>query len=141
MSPVLKKISCTIPSTGEGTSKTTLSVSRSTIFSSRCTMSPTFLCHVAIVASTTDSGKTGTLISIDLFAILYDPLIIIVMLAILKLVVVWRVILDSPQQVPQQIPCRNGLFLDLAVNNFQYDAWLQTMPLDFAALLGTKLFF
>src|SRR5690606_26479590 len=52
------------PSTVDGTSSTTLSVSRSTMFSSRLTASPTFLCHDAMVASVTDSGRTGTLISV-----------------------------------------------------------------------------
>ena len=43
---------------------TTFSVSISTIFSSTLTLSPTCLCQVATVASDTDSGKTGTFISI-----------------------------------------------------------------------------
>src|SRR3546814_3579856 len=54
------------PSTVEGTSSTTLSVSRSTRFSSRLTASPTFLCHDAMVASDPDSGRTGTLISVEM---------------------------------------------------------------------------
>src|SRR3990167_3028868 len=52
------------PSDGAGTSSITLSVSRSTMFSSRLTISPAFLCHVDTVASDTDSGKSGTLTSI-----------------------------------------------------------------------------
>jgi hypothetical protein len=58
------------PSTVEGTSNTTLSVSRSTMFSSRLTASPTFLCQVAMTASETDSGRTGTLISMAMSGVL-----------------------------------------------------------------------
>src|SRR6056297_1464916 len=63
-----------IPSAGAGTSSTTLSVSRSTRFSSRAMASPGFLCHLATVASETDSGKLGTLISIliDCCSLLYS---------------------------------------------------------------------
>jgi hypothetical protein len=52
------------PATGAGTSSTTLSVSRSARFSSRATASPGFLCQVTSVASATDSGSLGTLISV-----------------------------------------------------------------------------
>src|SRR5688572_18341056 len=51
------------PLTGAGTSSTTLSVSRSARFSSRLTLWPTCLCQVTSVASATDSGSWGTLIS------------------------------------------------------------------------------
>src|SRR3970040_1352056 len=64
VAPTSNLISLSTPSTGDGTSSTTLSVSRSTRFSSRLTASPGFLCHVAMVASETDSGRTGTLISV-----------------------------------------------------------------------------
>src|SRR5690606_10331579 len=64
VSPSLNLISLSTPSTGEGTSSTTLSVSRSTRFSSRVTASPAFLCQPAMVASETDSGRTGTLTSV-----------------------------------------------------------------------------
>ena len=63
VSPDWRRISLITPSTGEGTSSTTLSVSRSTRFSSRLTASPAFLCQLAMVASETDSGRTGTLTS------------------------------------------------------------------------------
>ncbi len=66
VSPVWKRISLMMPATGAGTSRTTLSVSRSTRFSSRATASPTFLCQAAMVASETDSGRTGTLTSVDM---------------------------------------------------------------------------
>src|SRR5690606_3500563 len=64
VSPSENLISFSTPSTGEGTSSTTLSVSRSTRFSSRLTGSPAFLCQLAMVASETDSGRTGTLTSV-----------------------------------------------------------------------------
>jgi hypothetical protein len=58
-------ISCTItPALGAGSSRTTLSVSMSIMFSSRETASPTFLCHDSRVASATDSDSWGTLTSI-----------------------------------------------------------------------------
>jgi hypothetical protein len=66
VSPTWWRISFSTPSTGAGTSSTTLSVSRSTRFSSRFTASPAFLCQVAMVASETDSGRTGTLSSMDM---------------------------------------------------------------------------
>ena len=53
-----------VPSAGATTSSTTLSVSMSTRFWSRFTASPAFTCQVAMVASATDSGRTGTFISI-----------------------------------------------------------------------------
>ena len=65
VSPSLCRISEIEPSAGATTSKTTLSVSMSTRFWSRDTASPGWTCQVAIVASATDSGNTGTLISTD----------------------------------------------------------------------------
>jgi len=62
--PSANLISFSTPSTGDGTSRTTLSVSRSSRFSSRLTASPTFLCQVAMVPSATDSGSTGALTSV-----------------------------------------------------------------------------
>src|SRR5690606_18978377 len=56
-------ISFKTPSLGAGTSSTTLSVSKSTRFSSRRTSSPAFLCQLTSVASVTDSGSCGTLTS------------------------------------------------------------------------------
>ena len=55
-----------IPETDAGTSRVTLSVSNSTIGSSTSTKSPCFFIHLETVASTTDSPKTGTRISIPL---------------------------------------------------------------------------
>ena len=55
--------SLSTPFTGAGTSSTTLSVSRSARFSSRVTDWPACLCQVTSVASATDSGSCGTLIS------------------------------------------------------------------------------
>ena len=46
---------------GDVTSTLTLSVSSSTITSSIVTESPTFLSHLATVASATDSPKVGTI--------------------------------------------------------------------------------
>src|SRR5262245_1454199 len=45
----------------------TFSVSSSKSVSSRATASPGFLCHLATVASVTDSGKLGTLISMVMY--------------------------------------------------------------------------
>ena len=59
VSPSFLTISLITPSPGATTSSTTLSVSISTISSSRSHCSPGFLCQVAIVPSATDSGKTG----------------------------------------------------------------------------------
>ena len=53
-----------MPAIGAGTSRTTLSVSKSTRFSSRATASPGCLCHPTSVASATDSGSCGTRTSI-----------------------------------------------------------------------------
>src|SRR5690554_5157474 len=53
-----------VPSAGATISKTTLSVSTSTINSSRSIGSPGFLYQVATVPSAIDSGKVGALISI-----------------------------------------------------------------------------
>src|SRR5690606_2457067 len=64
VSPSPFKISALLPSAGATTSSTTLSVSISTISSSRLTDSPGFLCLVAIVPSAMDSGNVGALISI-----------------------------------------------------------------------------
>ena len=64
VAPSSKRISDRTPALGATTSSTTLSVSISTRFWSCSTASPTFTCHVAIVASATDSGNTGTLISV-----------------------------------------------------------------------------
>src|SRR5688572_15966349 len=61
--PSAATICLMMPSTGAGTSSTTLSVSRSTRFSSRRTESPGFLCQATSVASATDSGSCGTLTS------------------------------------------------------------------------------
>src|SRR5438067_2014603 len=52
------------PADGAGSSRTTLSVSMSIMFSSRATASPTFLCQDSRVASATDSDSWGTLTSI-----------------------------------------------------------------------------
>jgi len=67
-SPSLARISVSTPSAGAGTSSTTLSVSRSSRFSSLCTGSPSFLCQVSTVASVTDSGRVGTRISMGIKA-------------------------------------------------------------------------
>ena len=61
--PSAATICLMMPSAGAGTSSTTLSVSRSTRFSSRRTGSPAFLCQATSVASATDSGNCGTLTS------------------------------------------------------------------------------
>src|SRR5690606_9025916 len=66
VSPSPFKISSITPSAGATTSSTTLSVSISTISSSREQASPGCLCQVATVPSATDSGKTGALISVDI---------------------------------------------------------------------------
>src|SRR6202142_3212794 len=54
------------PSAGAGSSSTTLSVSTSIRFSSRATVSPTFLCQLSSVASATDSESCGTLTSTNM---------------------------------------------------------------------------
>src|SRR5690606_14145049 len=64
VSPSENVSSLITPSTVDGTSGTTLSATSSTMFSSRLTASPTFLCQAAMDASATDSGRTGTLISV-----------------------------------------------------------------------------
>src|SRR6266851_4234061 len=51
---------------GAGNSSTTLSVSTSIRFSSRLTASPAFLCQLTSVASTIDSGRTGTFTSMSM---------------------------------------------------------------------------
>ena len=63
VSPSSARISVRMPDSSAGTSRTTLSVSISTITSSTSTESPGFLCHAATVASLIDSGKTGTFTS------------------------------------------------------------------------------
>src|ERR1700754_1268783 len=68
--PSSNLISFSTPSTGEGTSSTTLSVSRSSRFSSRLTASPAFLCQVAMSAAETHWGRTGTLTSMDMLVLL-----------------------------------------------------------------------
>ena len=68
VAPSANLISLSTPSTGDGTSNTTLSVSRSSRFSSRLSASPAFLCQVAMVARDTDSGRTGTLTSVAMRA-------------------------------------------------------------------------
>ena len=67
MSPESFSISVSVPSIGEATSITTLSVSISASSSSIFTVSPTLLYHVNIVPSGTDSGKSGALISVAMF--------------------------------------------------------------------------
>ncbi len=68
--PSLTLMSLSVPDAGAGTSSTTLSVSRSTRFSSRMTDSPAFLYQLTSVASVTDSGSCGTLISIVIVVLL-----------------------------------------------------------------------
>ena len=63
VAPVSWIISPITPSAWATTSSTTLSVSISTNTWSRVTASPVLTCQVAMVASATDSGSTGTLIS------------------------------------------------------------------------------
>ena len=67
VAPSATRTSCKMPSLGEGTSSTTLSVSSSTSFSSLRTGSPGERCQFTNVASLTDSGSCGTLISIVTF--------------------------------------------------------------------------
>src|SRR5450631_69518 len=64
--PSGRRISMITPESGAGNSSTTLSVSTSIRFSSRLTASPAFLCQATSVASTIDSGKTGTFTSISM---------------------------------------------------------------------------
>src|SRR5207244_8829611 len=64
--PSGRRISVITPESGAGNSSTTLSVSTSIRFSSRLTASPAFLCQLTSVASTIDSGRTGTLTSISI---------------------------------------------------------------------------
>ena len=58
--PSFALISDNIPSTGDGTSRFTLSVSNSTSGSSVSILSPLFFNHFATVASVILSPKTGT---------------------------------------------------------------------------------
>ena len=71
VAPSCSTISTITPACGAGNSNTTLSVSKSMMFSSRATASPTFLCQVIKVASDTLSGNTGTVTSI--IDILHSP--------------------------------------------------------------------
>src|SRR5262245_49177437 len=64
VSPDFTAISARTPDAGAGTSTVTLSVSSSTRGSSAATASPACLNHWPTVASTTDSPKLGTLISV-----------------------------------------------------------------------------
>src|SRR5690554_744007 len=64
VSPSSTNTSCKVPASSATTSSTTLSVSISTISSSRSTRSPGFLCQAATLPSATDSGKVGVLISV-----------------------------------------------------------------------------
>ena len=64
VSPVLTAISDNTPEAGAGTSIVTLSVSSSTKGSSVVTASPACLNHWPTVASTTDSPRAGTRISV-----------------------------------------------------------------------------
>src|SRR5208337_1273983 len=63
VSPSLTATSLSTPAAEAGTSIVTLSVSSSTSGSSTATKSPAFLNHLPIVASVTDSPRTGTRIS------------------------------------------------------------------------------
>src|SRR6267154_3842415 len=64
--PSGRRISVITPESGAGNSSTTLSVSTSIRFSSRLTGSPAFLCQLTSVASTIDSGRTGTFTSMSM---------------------------------------------------------------------------
>jgi hypothetical protein len=64
VSPSATLISDSAPTAVEFTSTVTLSVSSSHSASSMATASPTFLNHLATVASVTDSPRAGTLISV-----------------------------------------------------------------------------
>ncbi|GBF29626.1 hypothetical protein MnTg03_01202 [bacterium MnTg03] len=72
VSPVSKAIDSMTPALVATISSTTLSVSRSTTFSSTSTLSPTFLCHSPRVPSVTESGKTGTFNSTSMLYSNYD---------------------------------------------------------------------
>ena len=63
--PSSARISPSVPAAGAGTSTLTLSVSNSQSISSCATVSPTFLNHVATVASVTDSPSVGTMTSTE----------------------------------------------------------------------------
>ena len=63
VSPSAALMSPRVPSAGETTSSETLSVSSSTSSSSFLTGSPTFLVHLAMVASVTDSPRAGVRMS------------------------------------------------------------------------------
>ena len=69
VSPASTLISTSLPAATAGTSSTTLSVSRSSRFSSRSTASPCFFCHSPTVASLTDSGSSGTLTSVAMLLV------------------------------------------------------------------------
>ena len=70
VTPSLAMISDSVPATGEGTSKVTLSVSNSTMGSSCLTASPACFIQEAMVASLTDSPSVGTTISIAMVSTL-----------------------------------------------------------------------
>src|ERR1019366_1210356 len=67
VAPSTSLISLSTPATGAGTSSTTLSVSKSTKFSSRATASPGRLRQATSVAWATDSGSCGTRTSIVMY--------------------------------------------------------------------------
>ena len=105
--PTSHAISLNIPSAGAGTSSTTLSVSKSSIFSPRDTASPAFLCHAAMVASETDSGNAGTFTSIDIVVSYFKRGINFFRfptLHSLMTLVVQYALLHSLQRVLQRIP-------------------------------------
>ena len=56
-------ISCSVPSSGAGTSSVTLSVSMSTRLLPRCTLPPGWTCHFRMRARLIDSASVGTFIS------------------------------------------------------------------------------
>ena len=77
VSPSFADISESVPAAGAGTSTVTLSVSSSTSGSSAAMASPTFLNHLPMVASVTDSPRVGTRISVAMvfircFSIRFD---------------------------------------------------------------------
>ena len=75
VSPSLAVISDSVPAAGAGTSIVTLSVSSSTSGSSAAIASPTFLNHLPMVASVTDSPRVGTRISVAICFLSRFPLV------------------------------------------------------------------
>jgi hypothetical protein len=71
LSPSFFTILASTPSTGAGSSSTTLSVSTSIRFSSRFTASPAFLRQATSVASETDSDSCGTFTSTCMAIVLF----------------------------------------------------------------------